>query len=59
MNFLQYSSIEEKERDEVLQETNKDPELQALKHAISTGWPANRSQIQASLHPYWILETNS
>ena len=38
MNFLQYSSIKEKERDEVLQETNKDPELQALKYAISTGW---------------------
>ena len=53
VNFLQYSSIEEKERDEVLQETNKDPELQALKRAISTGWPAKRSQIPASLHPYW------
>ena len=53
LNFLQYSSIKEKERDEVLQETNKDPELQALKHAISTGWPAKRSQIPASLHPYW------
>ena len=53
MNFLQYSSIEEKERDEVLQETNKRPEFQALKHAISTGWPTKRSQIPASLHPYW------
>ena len=53
MNFLQYSSFEERERDEVLQETNKDPELQALKHAISTGWSMKRSQIPASLHPYW------
>ena len=53
MNFLHYSSIEEKERDEVLRETNKNPGLQALKHAISTGWPAKRSQIPASLHPYW------
>ena len=53
MNFLQYSLIEEKEREEVLQETNKCPEFQALKHAISTGWPAKRSQIPASLHPYW------
>ena len=53
VNFLQYSSIEEKERDEVLQETNKDPEFQALKHAVSTGWPAKGSQIPASLHPYW------
>ena len=53
VNFLQYSSIEEKERDEVLQENNKDKELQSLKHYISTGWPAKRSQIPVSLHPYW------
>ena len=53
MNFLQYSSIEERERDEVLRETNKDKELQSLKHYISTGWPAKRSQIPVSLHPYW------
>ena len=53
LNFLQYSSIEEKERDEVLQETNKCPEFQALKHAISTGWPTKRSWIPVSLHPYW------
>ena len=32
MNFLQYSSIEERERDDVPQETNKDNELQALKY---------------------------
>ena len=37
VNFLQYSSIGKKERDEVLQETNKCQEFQALKHAISTG----------------------
>ena len=53
VNFLQYSSIEERERDEVLQETNKDKELQSLKHYISTGWPAKRSQILVFLHPYW------
>ena len=53
VNFLQYSSIEEKERDEVLQETYKDKELQSLKHYISTGWPSKRSQIPVSLHPYW------
>ena len=53
VNFLQYSSIEERERDEMLQETNKDKELQSLKHYISTGWPAKRSQIPVSLHPYW------
>ena len=53
VNFLQYSSIEERERDEMLQETNKDKELQSLKHYISTGWPAKRSQILVFLHPYW------
>ena len=53
VNFLQYSSIEERERDEVLQETNKDKELQSLKHYISTGWPVKRSQILVFLHPYW------
>ena len=53
VNFLQYSSIEERERDEMLQETNKDEELQSLKHYISTGWPAKRSQIPVFLHPYW------
>ena len=53
VNFLQYSSIEERERDEMLQETSKDKELQSLKHYISTGWPAKRSQIPVSLHPYW------
>ena len=55
VNFLQYSSIEERERDEVLQETNKDKEFQSLKHYISTGWPAKRSQIPVFLHPYWNL----
>ena len=53
VNFLQYSSIEERERDEVLQETKKDKEFQSLKHYISTGWPAKRSQIPVFLHPYW------
>ena len=53
MNFLQYSSIEEREKDEVLQETTKDKELQTLKHYISTGWPMKRSQIPVFLHPYW------
>ena len=52
MNFLQYTSIEERERDEVLQETNKSKEFQSSKHYISTGWPAKRSQIPVFLHPY-------
>ena len=37
VNFLQYSSIEEREKDEVLQETLKDKEFQSLKQYISTG----------------------
>ena len=37
----------------MLQETKKDKELQSLKHYISTGWPAKRSQIPVFLHPYW------
>ena len=53
VNFLQYSSIEERERDEVLQETNKSKEFQSLKHYISTGWPVKRSRIPVFLHPYW------
>ena len=53
VNFLQYSSIEERERYDVLQENNKENELQALKNYISTGWPAKRSQIPVFLHPYW------
>ena len=53
VNFLQYSSIEEREKDEVLQETLKDKELQSLKQYISTGWPSKRSQIPVFLHPYW------
>ena len=37
----------------MLQETNKDKELQSLKHYISTGWPAKRNQIPVFLHAYW------
>ena len=53
MNFLQYSSIKEREKDEVLQESIKDKELQSLKHYISIGWQTKRSQIMVFLHPYW------
>ena len=53
VNFLHYSSIEEKEREEVLQATNNDQEFQSLKHYISTGWPAKRSQIPVILQRYW------
>ena len=36
-----------------LHETSKDKEFQSLKHYISTGWPAKRSQTPVFLHPYW------
>ena len=53
VNLLQYSSIKEREIDEVLQETNKNKEFRSLKHYISTDWPAKRTQILVFLHPYW------
>ena len=59
MNFLQYSSIKEKARDDVLQETNKDNELQALKNYISTGWPAKKARFQCFYILIGILEMSS
>ena len=55
VNFLQYSSIEEKEREmEVLQETNKDKELQSLKHYIFYRLASEKeARFRWSLHPYW------
>ena len=53
VNLLQYSTIEQREKDELLQATDKDAELQALKNVISTGWPAKRSKLPADLHAYW------
>ena len=52
VNIFRYSNIEKVERDEMLQESDKDPELQALK-IISTGLPAKRSKIAEYLHTYW------
>ena len=40
----------------MLQATNKDAELQALKHVISEGWPAKRSKLPVALHDYWNYE---
>ena len=60
VNFLQYSSIEERERDEVLQETSKDKELQSLKHYISTGLASEeKPDFRCSCIPTGITEMNS
>ena len=53
VNLLQYSTIEQREKDLLLQATDKDAELQSLKQVISTGWPAKRSKLPQNLHAYW------
>ena len=53
VNLLQYSTIEQREKDLLLQATDKDAELQSLKQVISTGWPGKRSKLPQNLHTYW------
>ena len=53
VNVLTYTAIEEKEKTELLNETDKDAELQALKMVISKGWPKKRSNLAPNLQPYW------
>ena len=53
VNVLTYTAIEEKEKTELLNETDKDAELQALKMVISKGWPKKRSSLAPNLQPYW------
>ena len=53
VNLLQYFTIEQRERDLLLQATDKDAELKALKHVISQGWPEKRNKLPAALHDYW------
>ena len=53
VNILTYAAIEEREKTELLRETDKDEELQALKVVITKGWPAKRSNLVPNLHPYW------
>ena len=59
MNFLQYSSMEERERDEMLQETNKDKELQSLKHLHFYRLPQKEARFQCPCIPTGISEMNS
>ena len=37
----------------MLQATDKDAKLQALKNVISTGWPVKRSKLPQNLYTYW------
>ena len=53
VNILTYAAIEEREKTELLRETDKDADLQALKMVITKGWPAKRSNLAPNLHPYW------
>ena len=53
VNMLNYSSVKERERSELLLEIDKDPELQVLKKVISNGWPDKRSNVASNLQPYW------
>ena len=53
VNILTYTAIEEREKTELLNETDKDAELQALKMVISKGWPKKRSSLAPNLQPYW------
>ena len=53
VNVLSYTAIEEREKTELLNETDKDAELQALKMVISKGWPKKRSNLAPNLQPYW------
>ena len=53
VNVLTYTAIEEREKTELLNETDKDAELQALKMVISKGWPKKRRSLAPDLQPYW------
>ena len=45
VNVLTYTAIEEREKTKLLNKTDKDAELQALKMVISKGWPKKRSSL--------------
>ena len=53
VSVLAYTAIEEREKTELLNETDKDAELQALKMVISEGWPKKRSSLAPNIQPYW------
>ena len=53
IKVLTYTAIEEREKTELLNETDKDAELHVLKMVISKGWPKKRSSLAPNLQPYW------
>ena len=53
VNVITYTAIEEREKTDLLNETDKDAELQTLKMVISKGWPKKRSSLASNLQPYW------
>ena len=53
VNVLTYTAIEEREKTELLNESDKDTELQALRMVISKGLPKKRSSLTPNLQPYW------
>ena len=53
VNVLPYTAIEEREKTELLNKTDKDAELQALKMVISKGWPKKRRSLTPNLQLYW------
>ena len=42
-----------KRRDDIITETSRDPELNALKELIFHGWPENVKDVPTQLHQYW------
>ena len=59
VNFLQYSSLEERERDQVLLEKNKDQELQAWQRQFLQDGQWREARFQCSCIFIGILEMSS
>ena len=53
VNVLTYTVIKEREKTELLNETDKDAELQTLKMVISKGWPKKRNSLAPNIQLYW------
>ena len=58
VNVLTYTAIEEREKTELLNETDKDAELQALKMVISKGWPRKGAASHLIYNHIGTTETN-
>ena len=58
VNIFTYTAIEEREKTELLNETDKDAELQALKMVISKGCPKKRSSLHLIYNHIGTTEMN-